>query len=58
MAERQTKESPLKVHHLRPAPGAHTAKTRVGRAKLDGQFELIFETADLVEPDPFPKGYQ
>jgi large subunit ribosomal protein L15 len=21
----------LKVHHLRPAPGAHTAKTRVGR---------------------------
>jgi urea transport system substrate-binding protein len=30
----------------------------VGRAKLDGQFELIYETADLVEPDPFPKGYQ
>lgn len=22
---------PLKVHHLRPAPGSHTAKTRVGR---------------------------
>jgi large subunit ribosomal protein L15 len=22
---------PLKVHHLRPAPGAHTPKTRVGR---------------------------
>jgi large subunit ribosomal protein L15 len=22
---------PLKVHHLRPAPGAHTKKTRVGR---------------------------
>jgi large subunit ribosomal protein L15 len=21
----------LKVHHLRPAPGAHTARTRVGR---------------------------
>ncbi|RYZ29667.1 MAG: 50S ribosomal protein L15, partial [Propionibacteriaceae bacterium] len=21
----------LKVHHLRPAPGAKTAKTRVGR---------------------------
>src|SRR5919204_900613 len=38
-------------HHL-------WSKTRVGRAKLDGQFELIFETADLVEPDPFPKGYQ
>jgi large subunit ribosomal protein L15 len=24
-------EGPLKVHHLRPAPGAHTRKTRVGR---------------------------
>ena len=38
-------------HHL-------WSKTRVGRAKLDGQFELIFETAELIEPDPFPKGYQ
>src|SRR5581483_6518909 len=25
--------SPLKVHHLRPAPGAHTKKTRVGRGE-------------------------
>jgi len=25
------KEAPLKPHHLRPAPGAKTAKTRVGR---------------------------
>jgi len=37
MAGKQTgtagKESPLKVHHLRPAPGAHTAKTRVGRGE-------------------------
>jgi large subunit ribosomal protein L15 len=24
---------PLKVHHLRPAPGAHTQKTRVGRGE-------------------------
>ncbi len=23
--------SPLKVHHLRPAPGSHTKRTRVGR---------------------------
>src|SRR5476649_391200 len=38
-------------HHL-------WSKTRVGRAKLDGQFELVYETKDLVEPDPFPKGYQ
>jgi urea transport system substrate-binding protein len=38
-------------HHL-------WSKTRVGRAKTDGQYELIYETAQLMEPDPFPKGYQ
>jgi urea transport system substrate-binding protein len=38
-------------HHL-------WSKTRVGRAKANGQYDLIFETANLVEPDPFPKGYQ
>ena len=26
-------ETPLKVHHLRPGPGAKTAKTRVGRGE-------------------------
>src|SRR5689334_22995305 len=26
-------DSPLKVHHLKPAPGAHTKKTRVGRGE-------------------------
>jgi len=38
-------------HHL-------WSKTRVGRAKPDGQYEVVFETDDLVEPDPFPEGYQ
>jgi urea transport system substrate-binding protein len=38
-------------HHL-------WSKTRVGRAKADGQYELVFETAELMEPDPFPEGYQ
>ncbi|SMX33231.1 urea ABC transporter substrate-binding protein [Actibacterium lipolyticum] len=38
-------------HHL-------WSKTRVGHAKRDGQYEVVFETADLVEPDPFPDGYQ
>ncbi len=28
-----SKDSTLKVHHLRPAPGAKTAKTRVGRGE-------------------------
>jgi urea transport system substrate-binding protein len=45
--------------YVRIDPNHHLwSKTRVGKAKLDGQFELIFETSDLVEPDPFPKGYQ
>ena len=30
---RGTQGSPLKPHHLRPAPGAKTAKTRVGRGE-------------------------
>jgi urea transport system substrate-binding protein len=37
-------------HHL-------WSKTRVGRAKTDGQYEVVYETAELVEPDPFPEGY-
>jgi len=32
-AEGTAQERPLKVHHLRPAPGAKTAKTRVGRGE-------------------------
>ncbi|MGJ8586364.1 MAG: transporter substrate-binding protein, partial [Marinosulfonomonas sp.] len=38
-------------HHL-------WSKTRVGLALADGQYEVVFETAELVEPDPFPEGYQ
>src|SRR4029453_13403623 len=30
---KKTGESALKVHHLRPAPGAKTPKTRVGRGE-------------------------
>jgi large subunit ribosomal protein L15 len=34
MAEQETGNGhPLKVHHLRPAPGSRTAKTRVGRGE-------------------------
>ncbi|MGP9500894.1 50S ribosomal protein L15 [Specibacter sp. AOP5-B1-6] len=32
-AETAEKQNALKVHHLRPAPGAKTAKTRVGRGE-------------------------
>ncbi|NCD15824.1 MAG: 50S ribosomal protein L15 [Actinobacteria bacterium] len=33
MADETEKVHVLKVHHLRPAPGAKTAKTRVGRGE-------------------------
>jgi large subunit ribosomal protein L15 len=32
-SEQQPAGRPLKVHHLRPAPGAKTARTRVGRGE-------------------------
>lgn len=33
----------------------HVAKkVRVGRAKADGQFDIVFES-DMIEPNPFPK---
>jgi urea transport system substrate-binding protein len=38
-------------HHL-------CSKTRVGRARDDGQYDVVFETAELIEPNPFPEGYQ
>ncbi len=38
-------------HHL-------WSKTRVGRAGADGQYDVVFETKELMEPDPFPEGYQ
>jgi len=38
-------------HHL-------WSKTRIGHAKADGQYEVVYETAELMEPDPFPEGYQ
>ena len=33
MAGKAPREGQLKVHHLRPAPGAKTARTRVGRGE-------------------------
>ncbi|WP_209017388.1 urea ABC transporter substrate-binding protein [Roseibium aggregatum] len=38
-------------HHL-------WSKTRIGLAKTDGQYDLVYETEELMEPDPFPEGYQ
>lgn len=38
-------------HHL-------WSKTRIGHAQRDGQFRVVFETEELMEPNPFPAGYQ
>jgi urea transport system substrate-binding protein len=40
-----------KNHHL-------WSKARIGQAQKDGQYKLVYETEELMEPDPFPKGYQ
>lgn len=47
-------EGYVKIH-----PNHHLwSRTRVGRARTDGQYDVIFETNDLIEPNPFPQGYQ
>ncbi|MDF1629458.1 MAG: urea ABC transporter substrate-binding protein [Alcanivoracaceae bacterium] len=38
-------------HHL-------WSKGRIGLAMADGQYKLVHETEELMEPDPFPEGYQ
>jgi urea transport system substrate-binding protein len=38
-------------HHL-------WSKARIGQIKADGQFQMIAESPNLIEPNPFPKGYQ
>ena len=34
------------------------SKARIGQIQSDGQFKLIAESPNLIEPNPFPKGYQ
>jgi urea transport system substrate-binding protein len=38
-------------HHL-------WSKARIGQAQADGQFKVVAESPALIEPNPFPKGYQ
>ena len=45
--------------YVRIHPNHHLwSKTRVGRARADGQYDIVFTTPDLIEPNPFPVGYQ
>ncbi|MEM6458559.1 MAG: urea ABC transporter substrate-binding protein [Planctomycetota bacterium] len=34
------------------------SKARIGRMLANGQFEVVAESPDLIEPNPFPEGYQ
>ena len=38
-------------HHL-------WSKARIGQGQPDGTFKVVAESADLIKPDPVPKGYQ
>jgi urea transport system substrate-binding protein len=40
-----------KNHHL-------WSKARLGKMRLDGQFDVIAESPELIEPNPFPEGYK
>ncbi|WP_311275533.1 urea ABC transporter substrate-binding protein [Methylobacterium sp. WCS2018Hpa-22] len=45
--------------YVRVDPNHHLwSKTRVAKAKADGQFEIVYTSPELIKPDPFPKGYQ
>ncbi|MCX8253897.1 Urea ABC transporter substrate-binding protein [Beijerinckiaceae bacterium RH AL1] len=45
--------------YVRIHPNHHLwSKTLVGRARADGQFDVVYTTPELIEPNPFPKGYQ
>lgn len=38
-------------HHL-------WSKSKIGEIQADGQFKQVAESPNLIEPNPFPKGYQ
>lgn len=45
--------------YVRIHPNHHLwSRTLVGQARTDGQFNVIYQTPDLMEPNPFPVGYQ
>ena len=47
-------EGYIKIH-----PNHHLwSKLRVGQAQSDGQYKKVIYRSDLIEPNPFPKGYQ
>ncbi len=44
---------------VRIHPNHHLwSRSLIGHARPDGQFDIVYESRDLIEPNPFPKGYQ
>ena len=37
-----------------PQPPPVVKKTRIGLAQPDGQYKVVYETKELMEPNPFP----
>ncbi len=47
-------EGYVKVH-----PNHHLwSKSRIAQVLPNGQFKVVYESPNLIEPNPFPKGYQ
>ena len=45
--------------YVRIHPNHHLwSKSRIAQAQTDGQFKVVYETPELIEPNPFPAGYQ
>jgi len=45
--------------YVRIDPNHHLwSKTRVAQAQVNGQFKVVYESPELIKPDPFPAGYQ
>lgn len=50
--EHDAPEGKIKVH----ATNQHVwKKVRIGRARADGQFDIVWESPNAIEPNPFPK---
>ncbi len=45
--------------YVRIADNHHLwSRAKIGKMLADGQFEVIAESDELIEPDPFPEGYK
>ncbi|RZI70340.1 MAG: urea ABC transporter substrate-binding protein, partial [Rubrivivax sp.] len=50
--ELEAPEGTVRIH----ATNHHVwKKVRIGQARADGQFDIVWEAPSLVEPNPFPK---